>query len=204
MFPQRATGKRRSHRKSRKGCLECKRRRIKCNEEDPCGNCVRRGMSCVYSLSLPTSTPTAPASSSISVLGAAQSTSPQSTSGAKSYSHCGTPQPWAAPSPFPSLSNNAQHDSFAMDDLVLLHHWSVATSLTIVNTPAVDHIWQIVFVRVGFQHPYVMHGILSLAALHLAYLDPLKRRSLIAMAADHHNKALPGFQTDIRHINQSC
>jgi hypothetical protein len=56
-----------------------------------------------------------------------------------------------------------------MNDLILLHQWSVVTSLTIVNTPGVDHIWQTVMVQVGTQNPYVMQGIFSLTALHLAY-----------------------------------
>ncbi|KAH9827807.1 Sterol uptake control protein 2-like protein 3 [Teratosphaeria destructans] len=32
--------------KSRKGCVRCKGRRVKCNEEAPCSNCVRRGEQC--------------------------------------------------------------------------------------------------------------------------------------------------------------
>ncbi|KAF2174405.1 hypothetical protein K469DRAFT_791124 [Zopfia rhizophila CBS 207.26] len=78
---------------------------------------------------------------------------------------------------------------------------SHVTSLSIVNTLGVDHIWQTVLVQIGFQHPYVMHGIFSLAALNLAYLDPLKWRCLIATAAHHHNKALHDFKTGIGRIN---
>ncbi|KAF4622250.1 hypothetical protein D9613_009609 [Agrocybe pediades] len=39
------------HKKSRNGCLGCKKRRIKCDEEHPkCGNCIKRGIEvdCVY------------------------------------------------------------------------------------------------------------------------------------------------------------
>lgn len=32
--------------KSRKGCTQCKRRRVKCDEQSPCANCVRRGEQC--------------------------------------------------------------------------------------------------------------------------------------------------------------
>ncbi|CAK7234284.1 hypothetical protein SBRCBS47491_008896 [Sporothrix bragantina] len=37
---------RQSHRKSRAGCDNCKRRRVKCNEEVPCASCRRRGETC--------------------------------------------------------------------------------------------------------------------------------------------------------------
>lgn len=32
--------------KSRKGCNRCKQRRVKCDEETPCGNCIRRNEEC--------------------------------------------------------------------------------------------------------------------------------------------------------------
>ncbi|KAM3420528.1 hypothetical protein BST61_g3793 [Cercospora zeina] len=34
------------HKKSRKGCAQCKRRHVKCNEEAPCANCTRHGVPC--------------------------------------------------------------------------------------------------------------------------------------------------------------
>ena len=40
---------RKGHTKSRKGCLTCKRRRVKCQETLPeCGNCQRLGLTCQY------------------------------------------------------------------------------------------------------------------------------------------------------------
>ncbi|VEU24288.1 DEKNAAC105601 [Brettanomyces naardenensis] len=46
---KKSTGKRRFHRKSRRGCATCKRRRVKCDEAKPiCGNCQRIGLDCVY------------------------------------------------------------------------------------------------------------------------------------------------------------
>ncbi|KAH8677410.1 C6 zinc finger protein [Xylariales sp. PMI_506] len=40
---------RRGHTKSRRGCYNCKRRRIKCQETRPaCGHCVKTGLSCEY------------------------------------------------------------------------------------------------------------------------------------------------------------
>ncbi|PHH90174.1 hypothetical protein CDD83_4333 [Cordyceps sp. RAO-2017] len=40
---------RRGHTKSRRGCYNCKRRRIKCQETQPaCGHCVKTGLHCEY------------------------------------------------------------------------------------------------------------------------------------------------------------
>jgi hypothetical protein len=39
--------------------------------------------------------------------------------------------------------------------------------------------------RIGYQHPFVMHGLLSLAAAHKAYLLPNDRRMYLALA-DYH------------------
>ena len=56
------SGMRKTHRKSRKGCIQCKQRHIKCNEERPCcGNCERLEIVCSFASSpaptRPSSTP---------------------------------------------------------------------------------------------------------------------------------------------------
>ncbi|KAI1167187.1 C6 zinc finger protein [Nemania serpens] len=48
---QRAKLERRGHTKSRRGCYNCKRRRIKCQETRPsCGHCTKTGLKCEYPL----------------------------------------------------------------------------------------------------------------------------------------------------------
>jgi len=89
-----------------------------------------------------------------------------------------------------------------MNDLILLHHWSLVISLTMVNTLGVDHIWQTVKSQVVAQNPYVMDDIFSLIALHLAYLDPTKEHTLIATVIQHHNRALRDFQVKLCNINE--
>ncbi|KAG7700161.1 hypothetical protein KL930_000848 [Ogataea haglerorum] len=49
--PKRPGAKRKFHKKSRKGCATCKKRRVKCDETRPvCGNCDRMGIQCVYTI----------------------------------------------------------------------------------------------------------------------------------------------------------
>lgn len=46
---KKSTGKRKFHKKSRKGCATCKKRKVKCDETRPiCGNCERMSIECVY------------------------------------------------------------------------------------------------------------------------------------------------------------
>ncbi|PVH71602.1 hypothetical protein DL98DRAFT_577304 [Cadophora sp. DSE1049] len=47
--PQVKPHTRRSHRKTKTGCLECKKRRIKCDESKPeCDNCIKHSLLCEY------------------------------------------------------------------------------------------------------------------------------------------------------------
>lgn len=47
--PRRKTFPRKGHTKSRKGCFNCKKRKIKCQETRPsCSNCVRTELECQY------------------------------------------------------------------------------------------------------------------------------------------------------------
>ena len=44
---------RKGHTKSRRGCFNCKRRRIKCNEKRPdCNHCIKAGLQCEYPLNV--------------------------------------------------------------------------------------------------------------------------------------------------------
>jgi hypothetical protein len=54
--------------------------------------------------------------------------------------------------------------------------------------------------QVAFRHGYVMHSLLSLTALHVAYLNPSERSSSLMDAAQHHVKALKGFTDDLNRI----
>lgn len=89
---------------------------------------------------------------------------------------------------------------FEMDDMVLLHHWTLFTSRDIYQSQPVDYCWQTVLPRIAFHHPFVMHGILSLAALHLAHTDPSCEKYRTLDASRHHNTSLQGFRKAINHV----
>jgi hypothetical protein len=76
----------------------------------------------------------------------------------------------------------------------------MVTSLSIVRAPKLDYVWQTVLPQVAFRHDYIMHTILSLTALHIAYLNPTNRSSSMLAAAQHHEKSLAGFREDMDRI----
>lgn len=91
--------------------------------------------------------------------------------------------------------SNVGHDSslFTLSDLALLHHWTTITSLNIVQSPSVNYIWQSGFPQFAFKNGALMSRILSLAALHRAYLDPANRHSAMLVAGQHHSQAIKGL-----------
>lgn len=60
-----------------------------------------------------------------------------------------------------------------------------------------DYIFHSLFPEVAYSHDYMMHGLISLAALHVAYLHPDDRRVNLHLAAHHHTCTLKGFRDAI-------
>jgi hypothetical protein len=77
--------------------------------------------------------------------------------------------------------------------MALLHHWIMVTSPAIVQSPSVNYIWQSRFPQLAFEDSALMHRILSIAALHRAYLNPAFRQSAMLVAEQHHGTAIQGL-----------
>ncbi|KAH7138488.1 hypothetical protein B0J11DRAFT_16624 [Dendryphion nanum] len=179
------SGTRRAHRKSRSGCTECKRRRIKCGEEKPrCSHCVRHEKVCEYTQPTAVSGLSPSGRSTLQVDSSTASVEANSPSAVSVLS-------------MPTSSAHLPSSLFDMKDMALLHHWCLVTSTSIINARKLDYLWQTLLPQVGFGHPHVMHSILSLTALHIAYLNPSNKSSSILDAAQHHSKALEGFKEGI-------
>ncbi|KAF2127510.1 hypothetical protein P153DRAFT_294672 [Dothidotthia symphoricarpi CBS 119687] len=162
--PDQRVGKRKTHTKSRRGCFQCKQRHTKCNEARPrCANCVRLDVQCTWP-PIPDSYPPSPRSnpgSHISV------SSPETT----------------------------QHvDSFdlSIPDMRLLHHWTSKCYQSLhPDVPMKHDLWQNQMVELGFEHPFLLHGLLALSAVHkAASAPPGDRQSLLLQADSHMSRAL--------------
>jgi hypothetical protein len=139
---------RRSHKKSRFGCLVCKTRKIKCGEQKPaCANCEIKGLECVYP---------APDHSKRS-----KDRDPFITLSKRNVGPVtGTP--------------GTESASFTMLDMRFFHHFLTTAypHLPIGN----DAVWVNDIPSFAEHHQYLMHAILSLGASHLSRLTGVDYR----------------------------
>ncbi|KAK0617327.1 hypothetical protein B0T14DRAFT_435023 [Immersiella caudata] len=178
---------RRRHKKSRKGCLECKRRHIKCDETRPrCINCSTAERECPYPAT-EDGPGTSPAESA-----SPAALDPGSGSGPSSVS----PAPLLLPDPdhnpsFPSIPfsdvppfpHPPQEEVAPLVNMVhaeLLHHF--LTDADMVYSLAVSMARDIVVAQ-ALREPYLMHQILALSARHLSVVRP-------HLASFYHNQAI--------------
>ncbi|KAJ0417861.1 hypothetical protein BJY00DRAFT_303154 [Aspergillus carlsbadensis] len=127
---------RKPHKKSKYGCDNCRRRRVKCDERGPpCTNCVVRQIpDCTYSRVLPAS-----------LIVQAQAHACACRAGHDASTQL-------------SLPSSASLKADAVDELELMHHFATETYQTLC----------VLVPRLALKHRYLMHGILSLASLHIA------------------------------------
>ncbi|RMZ70815.1 RTA1 like [Pyrenophora seminiperda CCB06] len=207
---------RKSHKKSRNGCLPCKTRHVKvrllvraieaetdkekCDEQRPnCGNCVKHGTAstCEYRPSrsreasmaspLPTSTSTF---------------TPSSTDGTGNI-HDQQPLPEFGP----LLTNGASATTeltLNISQMRLLHHWMTVTAKSLaVHTDAED-VFADTFIQISFSNPYLLQAALSLSALHMSRLRGSDEAQEYSHQAEKYREAaLYSFQTTVRDIDES-
>ncbi|KAM5510002.1 sterol uptake control protein 2 [Fusarium oxysporum f. sp. phaseoli] len=189
---------RRPHFKSKNGCLNCRKRRVKCSEEHPtCRSCASRRTVCEYPEGVVESSTT-----SISVPPLRTSVeSPPAVSPFPSDTSVSTRTSASATIPLQSLGHTTTQ-TLELNQLHLLHHWTVSTSVDLCRCPKTLYIWQEAFPEIGFRYPFVLHALLGLAALHIAYQSPTERTRGWLVGMYHHNEALTGFQKEISNITE--
>lgn len=148
--------KKRPHRKSRLGCIRCKRRKVKCDENTPCANCVKRNEACVRA-------PPPPIPSGMSTPGSSDQSSPPGTATLPREMDW-SPLQAAEPETLPV---NLLH-------MELLHHFERVTIPTLMMKEIWGGMLQLAFR--SQQHTFLVNAMLSLAAAHLSYLLPSDTR----------------------------
>ena len=84
-----------------------------------------------------------------------------------------------------------------------MHQYAALTCFTMSETPEHQHIWQILVTRLSFSHSYLLHGILSLAALHRHHgAKSEERLDLISQAREHQQNALSVYIQHLQNINE--
>ncbi|WEW61465.1 hypothetical protein PRK78_006955 [Emydomyces testavorans] len=173
---------RRPHKKSRNGCDQCKKRRVKCDENGPpCAQCTRRELDCSYSH-------------------CNQLQNPATSSPAGPVQHqC---YELSRPSnPLSPISVGAFPRKTALRDLELMHKFSTDTYKSLCIEDSEQHAWQIVLPRKALGYDFLMNGILALASLHIATsLPPPAALSYIDTALEYYNMAITPFRQALDNI----
>lgn len=186
---------RRSHNKSRKGCSQCKFRKIKCDERSPeCSNCERRQISCDFS-------------TSEDLADDVESSAPLHEETGPSR-HRNPTRPNMQETSNGSISNTAPAFislELGVSNLELMHHYSTVTGPELGNMKkGRDHIdiWQKHMTHLAFSHEFLLRGILTISALHLSHLVPKRRLELVMKASSHQQIALKTFQETLPTLNE--
>ncbi|CAG8406135.1 unnamed protein product [Penicillium salamii] len=176
---------RRTHKKSRNGCVECKRRHMKCDEKRPiCSNCTSSQRHCEFVGPFP-------------LVHGSRSASRELTTASPSV------QSQSALSPAQILQ---QPNTFTEDAPVNMLHveflhglWSDGMN-ALLSSDSPEKISFQDFLHHGLGAPYLMNELLSLSALHLSIIRPEKRNYYQHHSTQLQNYALNSFNAMSSHI----
>lgn len=88
-------------------------------------------------------------------------------------------------------------------DSGLLDHYQNHTYKTLSCGPETDDAFRIIIPQLGTQFPFILHGILSCAALHLASIDPPNRVYYTIQSIRHQDQAAPAFRWATMHVDSN-
>jgi len=103
--------------------------------------------------------------------------------------------PGSLPESGSAVFNPAQDGGAVLDmsNLELLHHYTTVTYLSLTGTDHME-VWQIAIPKMAIQYPFLMHELLAVSALHMAYLTPSREDELLTKASRCEALALPSFR----------
>ncbi|RYP55669.1 hypothetical protein DL769_010073 [Monosporascus sp. CRB-8-3] len=112
----------------------------------------------------------------------------QNAAGSQVDHHAPSPQAQAVGHPSPAAAEPRDGYGWVTAlDLELLHHYTISTCFTLSTQQMSRDFWRVNLPQMGFSHPYILRGVLSLAALHLARSRASQRDILVEQAILHHN-----------------
>ncbi|KAI3319842.1 hypothetical protein HD806DRAFT_525159 [Xylariaceae sp. AK1471] len=153
-----ATRKRRTHKKSRHGCANCKLRSIKCDETKPsCKKCNSFSVICSYGSKF------SPENLSIST---------RATGSFQVHLDTATPTlPVSLPAPLPVSGSGLEIYQLVAEDIPLLERFQNQTVWTL-GTAASHYIYAEKILPLAFSNSLLMHVILAMSAVHSLALIP--------------------------------
>ncbi|MCJ1273499.1 hypothetical protein MMC21_001291 [Puttea exsequens] len=89
-----------------------------------------------------------------------------------------------------------------LEDLGLMHLYSISTWHSLDDVPEVREIWQELVPQEAVSQPYLMHGLLAMAALHKISLGVVDSAHYLALAMKHHSLALAKSKLELENISE--
>ncbi|KAI1366831.1 hypothetical protein F5Y08DRAFT_300194 [Xylaria arbuscula] len=212
---------RRSHKKSRLGCQECKRRHIKCDEKRPtCAHCTITHRTCKYvsaSASQSASTPgvdTATSPGDASRTDEAPSPSPGLTAGL-AY-HPAHVSPRAQPRTVVSLHDDAHGaaailssppsglmaGSVNMNHMEFVLHYTASIAIPELDAQ-IDLIATNLMIKLGLKFPWLLHEMLAISSRHLAAVCSARASFYLSEAFQLQTQAINSFNSERMVINEA-
>ncbi|KAH7126161.1 fungal Zn binuclear cluster domain-containing protein [Dactylonectria macrodidyma] len=180
----------RHHTKSRRGCVNCKTRRVKCDEAKPaCAACTRRGDECTYVSRVKQSSSTETACSST----ASSNTTPLGgTSSDLIYdTHNEVPRCF-------------DYSGKNMMQLRLMHHYGTVTVRNFAEAFMLQgwvlHGLQVDIPLLAFEHPFLLDTVLLVAMIHMSSMDNHSVNTLDV--AKYRNQAICAIRGELNNISE--
>ncbi|KAK1916251.1 hypothetical protein P3342_004068 [Pyrenophora teres f. teres] len=194
-------------RKSRNGCLQCKARRVKCDEGRPCGACTRYRAECSLlgadNQSASGSETASPHNIQLSASGSPGSLSTQTDGYSPDPSHLRPVQEHVLPIA-PAEAPAGVPTADWLRDMELMHHYSLHAHHTLPGTDEIKQIWGFAVPQEAFKFDFLLHSILAFSSNHLAYINPSRATYFRLAASAHQTVALTSLNkaiTDIGPLN---
>ncbi|KAJ5085775.1 hypothetical protein N7532_010546 [Penicillium argentinense] len=170
-----------SHRKSTTGCLRCKARKVKCDENRPqCTHCVRHNVPCEWpALATRIYKPNQPKLSN------ALSKRPAPAL------QLGLPSP--------------ELGGLRVLELRLMHHWTTTTAETMSSAQlaSVREMWSVSVPQMAFEYEPLLHTLLALGAAHRSTLLPDEANSLRPVYQGYIDSALRRHRPVTSDLNEN-
>ena len=101
---------------------------------------------------------------------------------------------------------NVERAILPVQELELMHHYTATTCFSMTDKVIQYPIWQVNIPRHAIKHPFLMRGLLALAALHLherSTPTSEKRQTYVDIASFHQDIALGDYTQQLFNINQT-
>ncbi|MCJ1281755.1 hypothetical protein MMC26_001078 [Xylographa opegraphella] len=101
----------------------------------------------------------------------------------------------------PNAQPHVLTDAFLLD-LSLMRHYALTTSLLLAGRTSFNVYWQDVIPQEAESHPFLMHGLLAITALHLANSHPSQQRFYYDVAVRHQDMAIILFRPTLSALTE--